>query len=136
MSQLTDLLGPAYGMFDNFACYAWIASVIIGLALGFIGVPFILWGLFSLVVTIGFGAPGWLLLAFLVVTLIGSIKPIRAMLLSGPIMALLKKLEKTTRKDILAEAVVMRSYLRTETIHQSINSNRDRVLIHQTGIEY
>lgn len=93
MSQLTDLLGPAYGMFDNFAGYAWIASVIIGLALGFIGVPFILWGIFSLVVTIGFGGPAWLILAFLVITLIGSIKPIRAVLLSGPIMALLKKLE-------------------------------------------
>jgi acyl-CoA dehydrogenase len=81
---------------DQFAFFqaipTWVAvvSVIFVLFLfGYRGAPLWVWALAGTAVLIGFGVPVWLLTAFIVIMLIFNIKPVRRVLISGPIMKLL-----------------------------------------------
>jgi acyl-CoA dehydrogenase len=70
-----------------------VIGFIIALGLGFTGAPFITWGILGLVLAFALGAPLWLLIALAAVTLIGTVRPLRAQLISRWLMILLKKLE-------------------------------------------
>ncbi|MEO7161353.1 MAG: acyl-CoA dehydrogenase family protein, partial [Bdellovibrionia bacterium] len=70
-----------------------IASLVIFLALGFLGAPFLIWSLFGFIVLIGFGAPWGALLAWTLLTILGGIPPIRTSIVSQGVLLLLKKLE-------------------------------------------
>jgi acyl-CoA dehydrogenase len=61
--------------------------------LGFNGAPFVLWALFALAAAVGFGAPTVVIGILLLVGIIGTVKPLRAALISSGLMALLTKLK-------------------------------------------
>lgn len=68
-------------------------TVAVLLTLGYFGLPFFLWVAVGLVALAGFGAPLGVTVAFLAVSLIFLIPPVRAALISGPIMRLMQKLK-------------------------------------------
>lgn len=70
-----------------------LATVLVLVMVGYFGSPFWLWSVVVLGAVFGFGAPVWLCLALLVVAAIGVIKPIRKLVLSGPIMKTMKALK-------------------------------------------
>lgn len=70
----------------------WGSIVLILLVFGYTGVPLWLWAVAGLAALTGLGAPLWLLSVYVVLALIFNIKPIRRVLLSGPLMNLLDKL--------------------------------------------
>lgn len=61
--------------------------------LGFNGAPFFLWALLALGAAVGFGAPIWFLAILGGIGAIGTVKPIRSVLVSKGVMALLTKLK-------------------------------------------
>jgi acyl-CoA dehydrogenase len=72
----------------------WIlASVVLLLVVGFFGSPFILWAIAIAAILVGFGAPVWLLGAFVVIALIFAIPPIRTALVTSGVVALFKKMQ-------------------------------------------
>ncbi len=76
------------------ACPFWIGAFALAfLVYGFLGAPFVVWAVTALVAVLGFGGPFWLFLALLVVGLIGTIKPLRAVLISKGVMGALKALK-------------------------------------------
>jgi acyl-CoA dehydrogenase len=72
-----------------------IASIVLLLAIGFLGAPLLVWALVLGLILIGFGAPVWLLLAFAVVMLLFLITPIRRLLVSSIVMKILGPLMPT-----------------------------------------
>jgi len=71
-----------------------IALLLLGVgALGFLGAPFFLWALFGVAASIGFGAPVFVTGALVAVGIVGTVKPIRTLLVSRGVMALLTKLK-------------------------------------------
>jgi acyl-CoA dehydrogenase len=68
------------------------ASVVILLTLGYTGAPVWLWSFAGLAALIGFGAPLWAALAFVAVSAVFVIKPIRARLASSVVLKLFKAL--------------------------------------------
>ena len=101
MSQsIYSLLEPVYGTLSQPEhCLATcIAAVVIFLALGFNGAPFWLWGAFGLAVSIGYGWPIAVIVAWFIVTLIGVIKPLRTILISKPILLQTHKVQKVICK--------------------------------------
>ncbi|HKL13982.1 MAG TPA: acyl-CoA dehydrogenase, partial [Balneolaceae bacterium] len=71
---------------------SWGSIIAVLLILSYIGAPLIIWAVLGLVALTGFGAPLWLMAAYLVVAGIFNIKPLRRTLFSGPIMKLLDAL--------------------------------------------
>jgi acyl-CoA dehydrogenase len=65
-------------------------SVLAFLMIAYFGLPFIFWVAAGLVVLAGFGAPVWLAIAFAVISVIFLVPPVRAVLISGPLMNLMK----------------------------------------------
>jgi acyl-CoA dehydrogenase len=63
------------------------------LIVGFNGAPFIVWGVLVLGSAWGFGAPSFVLGLLAAVVAIGSIRPLRAQLVSRPVMKLLKAMK-------------------------------------------
>mgnify|MGYP003380509851 CR=1 FL=1 len=70
-----------------------VAFVLGFVILGYNGAPFFLWALLALGAAVGFGAPIWLVGLIVVVGVIGAVKPIRTVLVSKGVMALLTKLK-------------------------------------------
>jgi len=79
-----------FAFFQNIPTGAALGLVIfILLLLGYSGAPLWLWTVTGVAALIGFGSPVWLLTTFIVVMLVFNIKPVRRVLVSGPIMKLL-----------------------------------------------
>ncbi len=76
-------------------CFAWyVAGAILALVLlGYFGAPFLLWSIVGAVLLIGFDAPIWLMIAFLVVAVIGNIPFLRAQILSRWVLQAMRALE-------------------------------------------
>jgi acyl-CoA dehydrogenase len=79
-----------------------IGSLVVLLAIGFLGAPLIIWTVALAAMLIGFGAPLWLVAAFVVVMAIFQITPIRRALASsvvikilGPAMPAISETERT-----------------------------------------
>ncbi len=81
---------PFYGFLTGYLGLALGAVALAILLIGYTGVP--IWSLAALVFLYGFGAPIWLLAVAAVVTLVFNIKPLRANLVSRPIMGVLKSM--------------------------------------------
>lgn len=80
------LLGDCF-----WTCFAGV--VFVAVVLGYWGAPLILWTIFAGVVLVGYNAPVWLLAVTLGVAVIFNIPMLRTLLVSGPILGLLKKLQ-------------------------------------------
>ncbi|MFU8812572.1 MAG: acyl-CoA dehydrogenase [Balneolaceae bacterium] len=87
-------------LLDNLTFFAelplWVSigsTVAVLLILAYTGAPLWIWALGGYAALFGFGAPAWLLITYTVFVVIFNIKPIRRMLLSGPIMKLLDALK-------------------------------------------
>ncbi len=86
MDAFIDLIG----FFSAVPLWASIGSaVLILLILGYTGAPLWLWSIAGYVGLIGLDAPSWLYITFTVLVLVFNVKPIRRMVLSGPMMKLL-----------------------------------------------
>lgn len=81
-----------YGVF--LACPGWavVGSLVVLLAVGYLSSPLIVWTLVIAAILIGFKAPLWLLVLYALVMVIFNIKPIRAGLITKPLMAFMDKL--------------------------------------------
>ena len=89
-----DAMNSFYGMFLQDCTWLWtLASVFLLLFVGFFGSPFIVWAIAIAAILVGFGAPVWLLGAFVVIALIFAIAPIRAALITSGVVALFKKMQ-------------------------------------------
>ncbi len=107
MSALDSVMGflVPYG---NTAC---ALSVLVVLAIGYLGVPYIIWALVVAALLVGYAAPEWLFLAFVAVSLLFIIKPIRTLLVSKVVMWVMNKLKfvpviSETEKTALEAGVV------------------------------
>ncbi|MBC7465459.1 MAG: acyl-CoA dehydrogenase [Bdellovibrio sp.] len=69
-----------------------IGSLVVLLFIGYFGSPLLIWIIALLAIMIGFGAPVGLMVAFIVVSAIFLIKPIRKALVSGFVMKIMQKL--------------------------------------------
>jgi len=65
-------------------------TIILALALGYTGAPFILWTLLGLAACVGFAAPQWALITVAVIGVIFNIKPLRQALISSGLMKVMK----------------------------------------------
>jgi acyl-CoA dehydrogenase len=86
---------------EGMTLWAVLGSVIVVLALGFTGAPLLAWTVAIAALLVGFGAPTWLLGAFVVVAAIFNIRPIRRALIStglmkvmAPIMPVISQTER------------------------------------------
>ena len=61
---------PMYGIFNQSCTIAALGSLIVILAIGYVGSPLIVWALAILAILYGFAAPAWLILAALIIFLI------------------------------------------------------------------
>lgn len=70
---------------------AWyiIGSLIATLAIGFVGAPLIVWTILLAAILVGFGAPVWLLGAYVVIMAVFNIKPLRRAIVSSPVMRIM-----------------------------------------------
>lgn len=85
---------PLYGFLcDNFSGWGLLGWIVLFLGVGYLGSPLFIWSVFILGSMWIFGLPIWLIGAVLVVLAIFNIKPLRASLISGNLMNLLKKLD-------------------------------------------
>jgi acyl-CoA dehydrogenase len=100
---MNEVFARFHGVFLQNATALWIVgSLLLLLAIGFVGAPLIVWGVAGAVILIGFGAPVWLLIAYAAVMLLFLIVPIRRALVSsivmkilGPIMPTISETERT-----------------------------------------
>jgi acyl-CoA dehydrogenase len=94
---------PFHGFFLQAATPLWIlGSLVLLLALGFLGAPLLVWAIAGAAILFGFGAPLWLLAVYAAVMLLFLIVPIRRALVSsvvmkvlGPIMPAISETERT-----------------------------------------
>src|SRR6266581_3857290 len=87
MDNLGNL--PLFGLFLNQLPIAIPLSLIALLVIGYNGMPLIVWAVAGSVILAGFGAPIWLLGAFVAIMLVFLITPIRRVLISSGVMKLL-----------------------------------------------
>tara|TARA_B100001248_G_scaffold59027_1_gene40139 strand:+ start:33802 stop:36252 length:2451 start_codon:yes stop_codon:yes gene_type:complete len=87
-----ELLDAAIGFLSAWGIYGLLASVLLVLVVGYLGLPFIAWTVVLAFILIGYAAPTWLLLLFLVVAVIGNIKPLRQILISSPLMKFMRRI--------------------------------------------
>lgn len=89
-----DFLTTFHGMFLESCTWLWaVGALALLLFVGFFGSPLIIWVIAIAAIMFGFGAPMWALIAFAVVSLVFLIKPIRAAVITAPILALINKLK-------------------------------------------
>jgi acyl-CoA dehydrogenase len=81
-----------YGLFLEWPCWAVLGSLVLILAVGYLGSPLIVWTIAVAVILVGFKAPMWLLGVYVIVMAIFNIKPLRAALVTKPVMTLMDKL--------------------------------------------
>lgn len=119
MEALTELWAQNSGFLleDSILIPGLLGLVAAVLILGYFGLPFIFWVALMLVAIAGFGGPLWLAVAVVAVSLIFLIPPIRAALVSGPLMRLMKaakmmpQISQTERTALEAGVVWMESEL-------------------------
>jgi acyl-CoA dehydrogenase len=112
-------LGPMWGYFLTAGILGWsiLGCVAAFLALGYTGAPLWLWGVVGLAAVVGFGAPMWALIAFVVVMAVFVIKPVRTMLISSVVLKVFKalglipKISETERVALEAGVVWMEAEL-------------------------
>ena len=106
-----DSINNYYGLFlqDGWTALAVLGTIVVLLAVGFVGSPLIVWAIVGLVALAGFGAPIWLLGAFAAVMALFLITPIRRALVSGIVMKILApimpKISETERTALEAGIV-------------------------------
>jgi acyl-CoA dehydrogenase len=89
MEALSELLG----FFSEVPIWASIASaVILAICLAYTGAPLLLWAVAGYAGLVGLDAPEWLFITYTALVLVFNVKPIRRLLLSGPIMKLMDAL--------------------------------------------
>ncbi len=71
---------------------AMLASFLLLVGLGYFGAPFLLWGVVVLAVAFGVGIPLEILAGIATIVLIFAVKPLRTVLVTSRVMALMKKL--------------------------------------------
>jgi len=119
MEELNTLWSQYSGFLldDNLLWPSVAVTVAVFLTVGYFGLPFLFWVVATLVVLAGFGAPLWLALSVLLISLVFLIPPLRAALVSGPVMKLMKaakmmpKISPTERTALEAGVVWMESEL-------------------------
>ena len=74
---------------DGWTAFAVIGTIIAIFALGFLGAPLVLWTAIVAVLLWGFGAPVWLVGAYVVVSAIFFIPPVRRALISPIVLKIL-----------------------------------------------
>jgi acyl-CoA dehydrogenase len=87
-----DTYNSLHGLFlqsGGIIALAAVASAVVLLAIGFLGAPLIVWTLVIAALLVGFGAPLWLLGAFVVVMALFLIVPIRRAIFSNLVMKIL-----------------------------------------------
>jgi acyl-CoA dehydrogenase len=100
---MNDVFARFHGLLLQNVPALWVlGSVLLLLAIGFVGAPLMVWAIAGAAILIGFGAPPWLLIAYAAVMLLFLIKPIRRLLVSsvvmkilGPIMPTISETERT-----------------------------------------
>lgn len=98
-----QIFNSFHGLFLERLPALWvIGSLLVLLAIGFVGAPLLVWALAGAAILIGFGAPMWLLATYAAIMLIFLITPIRRALVSsivmkilGPIMPTISETERT-----------------------------------------
>jgi acyl-CoA dehydrogenase len=94
-----------------------LGTIAVFLTLGYFGLPFFFWVIATLVALVGFGAPLGVVIAVLAISLIFLIPPIRALVVSGPVMKVMKalkmmpKISPTERTALEAGVVWMEAEL-------------------------
>jgi acyl-CoA dehydrogenase len=100
---MNEVFARFHGLFLQNATALWIVgSLLLLLAIGFVGAPLIVWAVAGAAILIGLGAPVWLLIAYAAGMLLFLIVPIRRALVSsivmkilGPIMPTISETERT-----------------------------------------
>lgn len=105
---MESIQGFLLGEWQNIIMLAALFAI---LAMGFVGVPLWAWTVLVAVLLLGFAAPVWLIIVFAVIAVLLNIPPIRAIVLSGPIMKLMKALQlipsiSQTEREALEAGVV------------------------------
>lgn len=72
---------------------AWGSVIFLSLIFAYRGAPLWLWAIAGLAALVGFNAPAWLIITFVILALIFNVKPIRRTILSKPLMKLLDALK-------------------------------------------
>src|SRR5688572_30803714 len=88
--DLSQLSQYGHGIFNEHLIFAIAGVVLAVLIIGYTGLP--VWSLAALVFLYGFGAPLWLLAVVGIVALVANVTPLRANIVSRPIMNLLKSM--------------------------------------------
>lgn len=86
-------IAQLHGIFLQNLCLSLGMSLLALLVIGYFSSPLIIWTIAGGVVFYGFGAPDWLMGAYLVIMVIFNIPPIRARVVSSVVVALFKKFE-------------------------------------------
>ena len=86
-----NTFNEVYGLFlqDGVTTWAVIGSLLAVFIVGFVGAPLFVWALVITAILVGFAAPIWLTIAFLVVMAVFIIPPIRRALVSSVVMKIL-----------------------------------------------
>jgi len=77
---------------DNYPTVGSVLAVVLGLALGFIGVKLVVWAIYAAALLFLFGASPMVSIIVGVPFVVLLVKPLRRLLLTGPLVGLLKKL--------------------------------------------
>lgn len=86
---MEELAYHGYFIQEGWTWLAVVGSLVAILALGFTGAPLILWTIVGAAILYGFGAPVWLLAAYVVVLAVFNIAPLRQALVSSWVMKIL-----------------------------------------------
>lgn len=73
--------------------YSFLGSLLVLVVVGYSGAPFVVWALAALAIAVGFGASPVVLGALAILGAIGTIKPIRTIVLSKGVLSLFQKLQ-------------------------------------------
>lgn len=90
MEAFTDI----FGFFSEVPLWASIGSaIVLAIFFAYTGAPLWLWGIAGYAGLIGLNAPNWVMITYTVLVVVFNIKPVRRVVLSGPIMKLLDALK-------------------------------------------
>jgi len=88
-----DMFLELFGFFSEVPIWASIVSaVILTIVLAYTGAPLLIWAAAGYAGLVGLDAPQWLFITYTVFVVVFNLKPIRRVLLSGPIMKLMDAL--------------------------------------------
>jgi acyl-CoA dehydrogenase len=88
-----DLLNYFGFMSGENSCYFVAGAILLTVFLGYFGAPFALWTVFAGVLLIGFNAPVAVIVVFLIIAAIGNIHPLRRLILSLPVLNLMRAMK-------------------------------------------